>query len=212
MINILIADDHSIVRRGIRQILLDGFKDANIDEVADAESIIKQLKNNRYDVIISDLSMPGRTGLEALPQIKSIAPQTPVLIISIHPEDHYAIRVLKAGASGYLSKDLAPDELVSAVQRVLQGKRYITLTVAEKMASILDEKQPKELHHQLSDREFSVFKMLSSGKSITEIADALYLSATTVSTYRSRILAKMNFKNNAELTVYAMEHQLFEAR
>ena len=212
MISILIADDHSIVRRGIRQILHDGFTDATIDEVADADSIIKQLKKNRYDVIISDLSMPGRTGLEALPQIKSIAPQTPVLIISIHPEDHYAIRVLKSGAAGYLSKDLAPEELVSAVKRVIQGKRYITPTIAEKMASYLDEKQHNELHHQLSDREFSVFKMLSSGKSITEIADELHLSATTVSTYRTRVLAKMSMKNNAELTVYAIEHQLFEIR
>jgi two-component system invasion response regulator UvrY len=212
MIRILIADDHSIVRRGIRQILLDGFPDAEIDEVSDAESIISQINHNRYDVIISDLSMPGRTGLEVLPQIKAIAPQTPVLIISIHSEDHYAIRVLKSGASGYLSKDLAPDELVSAIQKVLQGKRYITSTVAEKLASSLDEKNSQAPHHNLSDREFSVFNMLSSGKSITEIADSLYLSATTVSTYRSRILAKMNFKNNAELTVYAMEHQLFEAR
>ncbi len=208
MATFLIADDHTIVRRGIRQILLDGFPDAQIDEVADAESIIKQVMHNSYDVIISDLSMPGRNGLEVLPQLKEIIPDTPVLIISIHPEDHYAIRVLKSGASGYLSKDLAPDELVSAVKRVMLGKRYITPAVAEKMASNLDEKKQQAPHHYLSDREFSVFKLLSSGKSITEIAESLFLSPTTVSTYRSRILAKMNFKNNAELTVYALEHKL----
>lgn len=208
MIRILIADDHSIVRKGIHQILIEGFPDALIEEVADAESLIKMVMEKDWDVVISDISMPGRSGLDALPQIKQICPKLPVLIMSIHPEDHYAVRVIKAGASGYLSKDLAPDELVNAIQRVLSGKKYITPTVAEKIAAIIDKDNEKPLHQQLSDREFSVFKQLASGKSVTEIADHLFLSITTVSTYRTRILTKMNFKTNAELTLYSFENNL----
>ena len=161
-----------------------------------------------WDVVISDLSMPGRSGLEALQQIKQLQPKLPVLILSIHPEEQYAIRVLKAGASGYLSKDSAPDELVNAVQRVLLGKKYITDTIAEKLASVLDQDSNKSPHEYLSDREFSVLKMLAAGKSVSEIAESLFLSVTTVSTYRSRIMTKMNMKSNADLTLYAVEHKL----
>ncbi|HRD58517.1 MAG TPA: response regulator transcription factor [Ferruginibacter sp.] len=208
MIRVLIADDHSVVRRGLKQILLEGFPTALVEEVPDSEELVKKVMQNEWDVVISDLSMPGRSGLEALQQIKQLNAKLPVLILSIHPEEQYAIRVLKAGASGYLSKDSAPDELVNAVQRVLLGKKYITDTIAEKLASVLDQDSDKAAHENLSDREFSVLKMLAAGKSVSEIADSLFLSVTTVSTYRSRIMAKMNMKSNADLTLYAVEHKL----
>jgi DNA-binding NarL/FixJ family response regulator len=188
--------------------LLEGFPNAEIDEVPDAESLVQQVIKNDYDVIISDLSMPGRTGLEALQQIKQIKPKLPVLILSIHPEEQYAIRVLKAGASGYMSKDLAPDQLVNAVQKVLMGKKYITDSIAEKLASVIDKDNNKQGHELLSDREFSVLKLLAAGKSVSEIADSMYLSVTTVSTYRSRIMSKMDMKSNAELTMYCLQQQL----
>ncbi len=205
MIRILIADDHSVVRKGLRQILLEGFPNAHIEEVPDAEEMIKRIMQDEWSVVISDLSMPGRSGLEALQQIKQINAKLPVLILSIHPEDQYALRVLKAGASGYLSKDMAPDELVNAVQRVMLGKKYITASIAEKLASVLDSDNQRAPHENLSDREFSVLKLLAAGKSVSEIADSLYLSVTTVSTYRSRILTKMNLKNNADLSLYSIE-------
>ncbi|MEP6710807.1 MAG: response regulator transcription factor [Ferruginibacter sp.] len=205
---ILIADDHTIVRRGLRQILLEGFPTAAIEEVADAEAMVKKIVQSEWDVVISDLSMPGRSGLEALQQIKQLQPKLPVLILSIHPEEQYAIRVLKAGASGYLSKDMAPDELVNAVQRVMLGKKYITASIAEKLASVLDQDADKPPHEYLSDREFSVLKLLAAGKSVSEIAESLFLSVTTVSTYRARIMSKMNMKNNADLTLYAIENKL----
>ncbi|MBK7345914.1 MAG: response regulator transcription factor [Chitinophagaceae bacterium] len=204
----LIADDHTIVRRGLRQILLEGFPDAEIEEVPDAEELIKNTIQFDWDIIISDLSMPGRSGLEALQQIKQIKPKIPVLILSIHPEEQYALRVLKAGAAGYLSKDLAPDELVNAVNRVLLGKKYITVSIAEKLASVLDQDSDKQPHELLSDREFSVLKLLATGKSVSEIAESMFLSVTTVSTYRARIMAKMNLKTNADLILYSIEHKL----
>jgi two-component system, NarL family, invasion response regulator UvrY len=205
---ILVADDHIVVRRGLRMILLEGFPGAEIEEVGDAEDLIKMALKFDYDVVISDLSMPGRTGLDALVQVKQTKPNLPFLILSIHPEDQYAIRVLKAGASGYLSKDMAPDELVNAVQKVLLGKKYITASIAEKLTSIFDTDKDKALHEYLSDREFGVLKMLAAGKSVSEIAESLFLSVTTVSTYRARIITKMNLKNNAELTLYAIENKL----
>lgn len=208
MLRVLIADDHTVVRRGLKQILLEGFPLAEVEEVADAEELVKKIIQSNWDLVISDLSMPGRSGLEALQQIKQIQPKLPVLILSIHPEEQYAIRVLRAGASGYLSKDMAPDELVIAVQKVLMGKKYITDTIAEKLASVLDQDSAKAPHEILSDREFSVLKLLASGKSVSEIADSMFLSVTTVSTYRTRIMSKMNMKNNADLTLYAIENKL----
>jgi two-component system invasion response regulator UvrY len=208
MIRVLIADDHTVVRRGLRQILLEGFPTAVVEEVPDAEELIKRVMHAEWDVVISDLSMPGRSGLDALQQIKQFNPKLPVLILSIHPEEHYALRVLKAGASGYLSKDSAPDELVTAIKKVLLGKKYITDSIAEKLASVLDKDSNKAPHEFLSDREFSVLKLLAAGKSVSDIADSLFLSVTTVSTYRSRIMQKMDMKSNADLTLYAVEHKL----
>lgn len=208
MFRVLIADDHTVVRRGLKQILLEGFPTAEVEEVSDAEELIKKIIQSDWELVISDLSMPGRSGLEAIQQIKQIRPQVPVLILSIHPEEQYAIRVLRAGASGYLSKDMAPDELVNAVQKVMLGKKYITDTIAEKLASVLDQDSSKLPHETLSDREFTVLKLLASGKSVSEIAESMFLSVTTVSTYRTRLLTKMNMKTNADLTLYAIENKL----
>lgn len=205
---ILIADDHTVVRRGLKQILLEEFPSAIIEEVPDAEQLINKVMSTEWDVVVSDLSMPGRSGLDALHQIKHSHPDLPVLILSIHPEEHYALRVLKAGASGYLSKDSAPDELVKAIQKVLLGKKYISSAVAEKLAHNFSADSNKHLHETLSDREFDVMKLLASGKSVSEIADSLSLSVTTVSTYRARIMNKMNLKTNSDLTKYAIENNL----
>jgi two-component system, NarL family, invasion response regulator UvrY len=208
MIRIIIADDHIVVRRGLKMILLDGYPGATIVDVGDAEDLVKEVIKQDWDVVISDLNMPGRSGLDALVQIKQIKPSLPVLILSIHPEEQYAVRVLKAGASGYLSKDMAPDELVNAVKKVMLGKKYISANIAEKLTAIFDDEQDSLPHESLSDREFDVLKMLAKGKSVSEIADHLFLSVTTVSTYRARILSKMSLKNNAEITLYAIENKL----
>ncbi len=208
MIRILIADDHTIVRKGLRQILVEEFANAEIEEVSDSNELIASVIKDKWDIVISDLVMPGKNGLDALQEIKQISPSLPILILSIHPEEQYAIRVLKAGAAGYLSKDTAPEELVSAVKRILQGKKYITLSIAEKIADTLNQDADKKLHDNLSDRELNVFKMIASGMAVSEIAEALSLSVNTVSTYRARLMAKMNMKSNAHLTLYAIENKL----
>jgi len=208
MLKILIADDHTVVRKGLRQILLEEFLSAEIEEAADAEELLKKVMKKEWDIVVSDISMPGRSGLEVLLQIKQHYPRLPVLILSVHPEDQYAVRVLKAGASGYLNKDSAPDELVKAVRQVLLGKKYITSSIAERLASLLDQDPDKQPHESLSDREFEVFKLLAAGSPVSEIAEKLSLSVTTVSTYRARILAKMNLRNNADLTLYAIKNKL----
>lgn len=208
MLRILIADDHSVVRKGLRQILLDEFPTAKIEEVPDAEELIKKVMSDKWDVVVSDLSMPGRSGLDALQQIKLSHPQLPVLILSIHPEEQYALRALKSGASGYLSKDTAPDELVKAVQKVLLGKKYISQSIAEKLADNFSSDTTLFPHERLSDREFDVMKLLANGKSVSEIAELLSLSVTTVSTYRARVMVKMNLKSNSDLTKYALENKL----
>jgi len=208
MLRIIIADDHTVVRRGLKQILLDEFPSAVIEEAADADLLLKKVFKEEWDIVISDLSMPGRSGMDALQQIKLHNPKLPVLILSVHSEEHYAIRVLKAGASGYLNKESAPEELINAVRRLLMGKKYITPTIAEQLASGLDKDSEKPLHEILSDREFEVLKLLASGKSVSDIADQMVLSVTTVSTYRARIMAKMNLKTNADLTLYAIENKL----
>lgn len=208
MLKILIADDHTVVRKGLMQILLDEFPGAKIEEVPDAEGLIKKVMQGKWDIVVSDLSMPGRSGLDALQQIKISNPGLPVLILSIHPEEQYALRALKAGAAGYLSKDTAPDELVKAVQKVLLGKKYISQSIAEKLANTLSVKTDKFLHESLSNREFDVMKLLANGKSVSDIAEILSLSVTTVSTYRARVMTKMNLKSNSDLTKYAIENKL----
>jgi len=205
---ILIADDHAIVRRGLKQLLLEEYPSAHIEEVGDAESLINRSIQDKWDVVICDLSMPGRSGLDALRQLKQSNPVLPVLIMSMHPEDQYALRVLKAGASGYLGKDSIHSDLIQAIRTVMLGKKFITPSIAEKLAEAFDSSSDKLPHEHLSDREFDVFKLLAEGKSVTDIASQLSLSITTVSTYRSRIMDKMNMRSNAELTRYALEKAL----
>jgi len=208
MLNILIADDHAVVRKGLKQILLEEYPSANIGEVADAETLVAQVMNDGWDIVICDMNMPGRSGLDALSQLKQVAPNLPVLIMSMYPEDQYALRVLKAGAAGYLGKDSIHDDIIKAVQTVLLGKKFITPTVAERLANAYRDDSSQQPHELLSDREFDVFKLLAAGKSVSEIAGQLSLSSTTVSTYRARIIEKMNLRSNAALTRYAIEKKI----
>ena len=208
MIRILIADDHAVVRRGLKQLLLEKYPSASIGEAGDAENLIAQVMSHEWDVVICDMNMPGRSGLDALQQIKELSPKLPVLIMSIYPEDQYALRVLKAGAFGYLGKETIHDDLVKAIEMVRVGRKFITPNIAEKLADALDTDTTRPPHEELSNREFDVFKLLTSGRSVSEIATQLSLSSTTVSTYRSRIMAKMNLRSIAELTRYALEHKL----
>ena len=206
MNKIILADDHSFIRVGLIQILSDEYPTVEITEVSDGESLINEVSKNDFDLVISDLDMPGRSGLEALIQIKLIKPNLPVLILSIYTEDLYAIRVLKAGASGYLNKNAAPYELITAIQRISLGRKYITSELAEKLLIHLDS--DKEPHELLSNREFEIFKLLDVGKTITQIAEMLSLALTTVSTHRSRIMDKLGLSNNSELTRYAITHNI----
>lgn len=208
MLNILIADDHAVVRKGLKQILLEEYPSARIGEAADAETLVAQVINDGWDIVICDMNMPGRSGLDALSQLKQVAPNIPVLIMSMYPEDQYALRVLKAGAAGYLGKESIHDEIIRAVQTVLLGKKFITPSVAEKLANAYRDDTGQQPHELLSDREFDVFKLLAAGKSVSEIATQLSLSSTTVSTYRARIIEKMNLRSNAALTRYAIEKKI----
>jgi two-component system invasion response regulator UvrY len=205
---ILIADDHAIVRRGLREILLDEYPSSLIGDASDAEELLKKVFEEEWDLIISDVSMPGRSGLDALKQIKQAFPKLPVLIMSIYSEDQYAVRAFRAGASGYFNKNSIHEELFQAIESVRKGKKYITPAVAEKLAEAIPIENTAQPHQLLSDREFEVFKLLASGKTVSEIAYQLSLSANTVSTYRSRILEKMNLHSNNELIRYALEEKL----
>ncbi len=206
--HILIADDHAIVRRGIRELLLDEYPSAVIGEVADIEELFQKIKSDKWDVIICDINMPGRSGIEALPQINQAVPGVPVLIMSMYPEDQYALRAFKSGAWGYLGKETIHYNLIKAIEKVLTGKKFITPSIAEKLANSLMEESEKQLHEHLSNREFEVFILLASGKSTSVIAEKLSLNTTTVSTYRTRIMEKMRMKSNAELIRYALEKKM----
>ena len=208
MIRILIADDHAIVRKGLRQIITEAYPSAEITEVSNVESLVSEVLKSGWDLVITDINMPGRSGVEALHQLKQIDPKLPVLIMSMYPEDQYALRVLKGGASGYLSKETIHEDLLKAIEAIRIGRKFITPSIAERLAGALDAGSSRELHETLSDREFDVLKMLAQGRSVSEIADKLALSATTVSTYRSRIMEKMGMKTNADLTRYALEKKL----
>lgn len=201
---ILLADDHSFIRLGLIQILKDEYPASTITEVADGEALVKEVIKGSWDLVISDLDMPGRGGLEALEQIKQIRPQLPVLILSIFTEDLYAIRVLKAGASGYLNKNAAPYELITAVQKIMMGRKYITPDIAEKL--LLQQDTYKKPHEQLSNRELEIFKLLAEGKTITQIAEMLTLATTTISSHRSKILEKLQVSTNSDLTRYALSN------
>lgn len=210
MTKILIADDHAIVRNGIKQFILREMPDAKITEVDNGNALLNEARAATFDIIISDISMPGRSGLEALQQLKDEFPKLPVLILSMHSEEHYAMRVLKAGASGYIAKDCAPDEMVKAIRQILSGRKYITQRMAEMLAENAGADSRGALHEKLSDREFDVLKKIGTGKTVTEIAAMLSLSANTVSTYRLRILEKMKLRTNAELIYYAIANKLID--
>ena len=205
MKRIIIADDHSFVRLGLIQILKDEYPSAEIKEAEDGEVLVKEVMKQHWDLVISDLDMPGRSGLEALEQIKLIQPNLPVIILSIYSEDLYAVRALKAGAAGYLNKNAAPYELIKAIERIRLGKKYITPEIAEKL---LEQQDEGKAHERLSNRELEIFKMLAMGKTITQISETLSLALTTISTHRSHILEKMGLSSNAELTRYAIAHHI----
>jgi two-component system, NarL family, invasion response regulator UvrY len=207
---ILITDDHVVVRKGLRQILADEFKKAEFTEAGNASEALDRIRRENWDVVVLDITMPGRSGLEALKEIKEARPKLPVLVLSMHPEDQFAVRVLKAGASGYMTKESATDELVGAVRKIVAGGRYVSPALAEKMASYLAIDTPRPPHERLSDREFVVLRMIASGRTVSQIAEELSLSVKTVSTYRVRILEKMGMTSNAELTHYAIKNQVVE--
>jgi two-component system invasion response regulator UvrY len=208
MKKIILADDHSFIRLGLIQILKDEYPNVEITEVENGELLIKQVMKNDYDLVISDLDMPGRSGLEALEQIKIIKPDLPVLILSIYPEDLYAVRVLKAGASGYMNKNAAPYDLITAVQHILNGRKYITPEIGEKL--LLQFNSNKKPHELLSNREFEIFKLIANGKSLSQIAELMALALTTVSTHRGKILKKLNITSNSELIRYALANNIIK--
>jgi DNA-binding NarL/FixJ family response regulator len=205
---ILIADDHAVVRHGLKQILADDFKEAVFGEATTGEEALNQVFKDKWDVIVLDITMPGRTGLEVLREIKKFRPKLPVLVLSMHPEDQFAVRVLKAGAAGYMTKESAPEELVGAIKKVLAGGRHVSPSLAELMATYLTMDTKKPPHELLSNREFQVMRQIASGKTVSQIARELSLSVRTISTYRARILEKMCLASNAALTHYAFQHNL----
>ncbi len=212
MLRILIADDHEIVRRGIKQILQEGLPFPEIGEASDTSSLVDMALSREWDIIISDLSMPGGGGMMAIPRIREAKPAQRILIVSIYPEEQYAVRVIRLGAAGYLNKDAATDELLKAVETILSGRRYIQPVVAEKLTTDLRNQAGLLPHELLSERELEVMAKLVSGNSVTEIAGVLSLSPNTISTYRSRILMKMDMKSNADLIRYAISHNMISGQ
>ena len=207
---ILIADDHAVVREGLKLILTGMSGKLEIDGASNGPEVIDKITDTDYDIVILDISMPGKSGVEVLKEVKSIKPKLPVLMLSVYPEGQYAMRVLKAGASGYITKDSAPQELISAVEKICSGHKYITPELAEKLAAGYSKDSEKLPHESLSDREFEVFKKLAQGKTINEIAEELILSDKTVSTYKARIYEKMNINSRSEITMYAVKNGLIE--
>jgi len=206
-LNILIADDHPLIRKGISQLLKEEFANVQIGEANDGMELLEKSRQEKWDFVITDLSMPGRSELETIKQLKAEQPALPVLVLSMHSEEQYARRVLKAGASGYLLKDTATEELCNAVRQIISGKKYFSSNVAQLLAEdLVGRKKDAPVHELLSDREIEVFKFIASGKSVSDIANLLSLSVPTISTYRARILEKMKLKNNSELTYFAINN------
>jgi two-component system, NarL family, invasion response regulator UvrY len=203
---ILIADDHSIVRKGLIELLREDFLDLEAFEALNSQQVLDIAGKESLDMILLDISMPGRNGIETVKDLRSQGIKTPVLMLSMHPEDQYAIRALKAGASGFINKESATEELLNAIHKILKGKKYISESVAEKLADLGDEK--RDAHELLSDREMQVLQKIASGKTVSEIADELSLSVNTISTYRTRLLEKLSLNNSAELTRYALDNNL----
>jgi DNA-binding NarL/FixJ family response regulator len=210
MIQILIADDHTIVREGLKQIVADIQDIVVADEASSGHEVLDKALKNDYDVIVLDIIMPGISGLDVLKQLKTYKPELPVLVLSMYPEQQFAVRFIRAGAAGYLTKESASEELIEAIRTVSSGKKYITGTLAERLASELETGQQRQLHEKLSDREYQVMRMIASGRTVKQIAAELFLSEHTVRTYRSRILEKMRMKIDTELTQYAIKNNLID--
>ena len=210
MIKILIADDHAIVREGLKQIVMETSDMIIADEASNGHQVLKKVFKNDYDVVVLDITMPDINGLDVLKQLKIQKPAIPILVLTMHPEEQYAMRMLRAGASGYLTKASATDELISAIRKVSLGRKYVSASLAEKLAFELEGDTERPLHETLSDREYQVMCMIAGGKQVKQIAEELYLSIKTISTYRSRILEKMKMKNNAEITHYAIKNRLVD--
>ena len=210
MLQILITDDHAVIRQGLKQILLDGFGKVEVAEAKNAQEALDQIWKKELDAVVMDITMPGRSGLDVLREIKSARPKLPVLFLSMHEEDQFAVRALKAGAAGFITKECAPQELVNALKKVLTGGKYVSSSLAQQLANDLAADTRKPLHETLSDREYQVMCRIGAGKSATQIAQELALSIKTISTYRTRILEKMSMKTNAELTRYAIKNNLVD--
>lgn len=209
MVRILIADDHAILRRGLKEILVRELTEVACGEAADAQSAFAQVQNHPWDLVILDITMQGRSGLDVLGDLKRLRPKLPVLILSMHPEEQFGKRALKAGASGYMNKESAPEELIKAVRKVLSGGVYVSPRLAERLALDLHA-GARSPHELLSEREFEVLRMLASGKTVTQIGEELHLSVPTISTYRARLLEKMNMTTTAQLIRYAVRNHLVE--
>jgi two-component system invasion response regulator UvrY len=207
---VLIADDHAVFRRGLRETLAEAFSRVTFGEAGTALETLEYVRRQDWDVVILDISMPGKSGLDILDDLKRLRPRLPILLLSMHPEQQFARRALKSGAAGYLTKDSVTEELKEAVKRIVGGGRYVSATLAEKLALDLREGADKPLHELLSDREFQVLRMIASGKTVKDIAEELSLSVKTVSTYRARILEKTGMKTNAELIRYALQTHLVD--
>lgn len=212
MIKVLIADDHPLVREGLKKVVEQSTIDIKvIDEASDANELLEKLRNTQPSIVVLDIAMPGKSGLDVLKQIKKLYPNLPVLMLSIHPEDRFAIRSLKAGADGYVNKSSISDQLITAIRKIVtQKKKYISQDVAEQLANRVDLSSDEPLHESLSDREYQIMCMIASGKDVNDIADELSLSVQTVHTYRSRIKEKMGLKSNVEFTRYAMQQNLID--
>jgi len=210
VIRILIADDHAIVRRGLKEILEHELEGAVCGEAKDAAEVLARIEEADWDLAILDITMPGRSGLDVLRDLKAARPRLPVLILSMHPEDQYAKRILKAGASGYMTKESAPEELIKAVRKVLAGGRYVSDALAERLASDLNHDAGWPNHETLSDRELEVLRMIGAGKTVTQIGEELHLGVSTISTYRARILEKMNMSTTAQLMHYVLHNRLID--
>jgi DNA-binding NarL/FixJ family response regulator len=207
---ILIADDHPILRRGLKEILLRELEGAMCGEAGNAQQVLSEVQSQDWDLVILDVTMPGRSGLDVLRDLRGLRPKLPVLVLSMHPEDQLGQRMLKAGASGYMNKESAPEELIKAVRKVIAGGRYVSAALAEKLAFDLSADAEQALHQRLSDRELEVLRMIGLGRTVSQIAEELHLSVTTVSTYRARILEKMSMTTTAELMHYALRNYLVD--
>jgi len=208
MLRILVADDHEVVRKGLMKVLAETLQPVKVDEARNGQEALKKVWKSEYDLVVLDIKMPGKNGLDALKEIKQHRPKLPVVILSMHPEEQFAIRAMRAGASGYLTKECAGDELVLSIRKALKGEKYISGSLAQILASELDSDSEKLPHENLSDREFQVMLMIASGKPVGAIAKELNLSVKTISSYRTNILLKTRMKNNAEITHYAIQNKL----